>query len=92
MSCCGQQRRAMRMQTSQAPMPHPRPSLENPTPITYLGESVFVAKGSATGLTYLFHRDEVLNVDERDAPAFIATGIFVASPAGVLLPDITSRT
>ncbi len=76
MSCCGQQRRALRRQVSQAERPGPRPSLQNPMPITYLGESMFVTKGAATGLTYLFNRDEVLHVDERDVAAFVATGIF----------------
>ena len=75
MSCCGQKRRAWRMQAPAA-APHPRPSLENPTPVTYLGESMFVAKGGVTGLTYLFNRGEVLNIDQRDVPAFIATGMF----------------
>jgi hypothetical protein len=64
------------MQTTVDQTPRPRPDLENPTPITYRGESMFVAKGMATGLTYLFNRDEVLNVDERDVPAFVATGMF----------------
>jgi hypothetical protein len=72
--CCGQKRRALRTQVYQAPPP--RPTMQNPTPITYLGEATFVTKGAATGLTYLFSRYEVLHVDERDAAAFIATGIF----------------
>lgn len=76
MSCCGHQRRALRTQVYQAERPAPRPSLQNPMPIRYLGESMFVTKGAATGLTYLFNRHEVLNVDERDVPAFVATGIF----------------
>ena len=76
MSCCGQKRRAMRTQSFQPEASRPRPSLENPTPLAYLGESMFVTKGAATGLTYLFTRDEVLSVDARDAPAFIASGIF----------------
>lgn len=76
MSCCGQKRRAWRMQAPAAHTPRPRPGLENPTPISYLGESMFVAKGGATGLTYLFNRDDVLNVDARDVPGFIATGLF----------------
>ncbi len=40
---------------------------------------MFVTKGAATGLTYLFNRDEVLNVDGRDVPAFVATGIFAGA-------------
>ena len=79
MSCCGQKRRALQSPVHQAERPRPRPRLQNPTPITYLGDSTFVVKGAATGLTYLFTRDEALNVDERDVPAFVATGIFAAS-------------
>ena len=76
MSCCGQKRQALRTRVYQAETPRPTPNLRNPTPITYLGESTFVAKGAATGLTYLFMRHEALDVDERDVPAFVATGIF----------------
>jgi len=76
MSCCGHKRQALRTPAYQAEAPRPRPRLQNPTPITYLGESSFVVKGAATGLTYLFTRHEALNVDERDAPALVATGIF----------------
>ena len=76
MSCCGQKRQALRTQVYQAETPRPRPVVQNPTPMTYLGESTFVAKGAATGLTYLFSRDEALNVDERDVPALVATGMW----------------
>ena len=55
------------------------PRLQNPRPITYLGESTFVVKGAATGLTYLFTRHEALHVDERDLPAFVATGMFAGA-------------
>ena len=79
MSCCGRQRRALRTQVYQAERPAPRPSLQDPMPIRYLGESMFVTKGAATGLTYLFNRDEVLHVDGRDVPAFVATGIFAGA-------------
>jgi hypothetical protein len=43
----------------------------------YLGDSMIVARGTRTGLTYLFgaHGEE-LSVDERDADALIATGSF----------------
>ena len=74
--CCGQKRQALRTQVYQAETPRPRPTLQNPTPITYLGESTFVAKGAASGLTYLFSAHEALNVDERDVPALVATGMF----------------
>jgi hypothetical protein len=76
MSCCGQKRRALRTQSFQPEAAHPRSTLENPTPLIYLGASDFVTKGEATGLTYLFSGNEVLSVDARDAPAFIASGIF----------------
>ena len=79
--CCGQKRQALRTQVYQAEGPRPRPSLQNPTPITYLGESTFVAKGTATGLTYLFCRDEALGVDERDVSALVATGMFAGMKA-----------
>ena len=79
MSCCGQKRQALRSPIHQAETPRPTPRLQNPTPIAYLGNSTFVVKGAATGLTYLFTRHEVLSVDERDVPAFVATGIFAAS-------------
>jgi hypothetical protein len=69
----------MRNPVDQAERPRPRPELRNPTPITYLGESTFVAKGAQTGLTYLFVRHESLHVDERDVHAFVATGIFATS-------------
>ena len=39
---------------------------------------MFVAKGAGTGLTYLFVRDEPLAVDERDADALVATGMFTS--------------
>lgn len=80
MSCCGQKRQALRAPVRAAETPRPQPRLQNPTPIIYLGESTFVVKGAATGLTYLFTRHEVLKVDERDVPALLATGIF-AGPA-----------
>ena len=76
MSCCGHKRQAWRTQVYQAETPRPRPAVQNPTPITYLGDSTFVVKGEVTGLTYLFSRDEALKVDERDVSAFVATGIF----------------
>lgn len=76
MSCCGQKRQALRTQVYQAPAPRPRPALQNPTPITYLGDSSFVVKGAASGLTYLFSAREALNVDARDVSALIATGLF----------------
>jgi hypothetical protein len=79
MSCCGQKRQALRTQPYQAPVPRPRPGLENPTPITYLGEANFVTKGAATGFTYLFARHEALNVDARDVAALVAMGIFTAA-------------
>lgn len=85
MSCCGQKRQALRTPVYQAESPRPRPRLQNPTPITYLGESTFVVKGAETGLTYLFNRHEALNVDERDVPAFVATGIFAG-------PRVDSRS
>lgn len=74
--CCGQKRQALRTQVHQVETPRPRPTVQNPTPITYLGDSSFVAKGAVTGLSYLFSRDEALNVDERDVSALVATGIF----------------
>jgi hypothetical protein len=78
MSCCGQKRQALRNPVYETQRPRRRPTLQNPTPIAYLGESIFVAKGAETGLTYLFVRHEALNVDERDVGAFVATGIFAA--------------
>ena len=80
MSCCGQKRQALRTPVYHTESPRPRPRLQNPTPITYLGESTFVVKGAETGLIYLFNRHEALNVDERDVPAFVATGIFAGPP------------
>ena len=80
MSCCGQNRQALRAQSYPAKTPRTPRRLQNPTPIIYFGESTFVVKGAATGFTYLFTRHEALNVDERDVPAFISTGIF-AVPA-----------
>jgi len=77
--CCGQKRRALRTQAYQAETPPRQPTMQNPTPLTYLGEATFVTKGAATGLTYLFSRHEVLDVDERDVPAFVATGIFAGN-------------
>lgn len=81
MSCCGHKRQALRTQGYHAETPRPRPTVQNPTPITYLGDSSFVAKGAVTGLTYLFSRDEALHVDERDVPALVATGMFAGMAA-----------
>jgi hypothetical protein len=79
MSCCGHKRQALRTQVYQAETPRPRPTVQNPTPIMYLGDSSFVVKGAATGFTYLFARHEALNVDARDVPALVAMGIFSAA-------------
>ena len=74
--CCGQKRQALRTQVYQPETPRPRPTLQNPTPITYLGASTFVVRGEVSGLTYLFSPDEPLGVDERDVPALVATGMW----------------
>ena len=79
MTCCGQKRRVLRTQVHRTETPRPRPVLQNPTPITYLGESSFVTKGAATGFTYLFAQHEPLNVDARDVPALVAMGIFTGA-------------
>jgi hypothetical protein len=84
MGCCGQSRQAWREWKTTAgrtSSPPPPAVLQNPTILYHLGEYSLVIKGEATGRTYLFAgRDAGLTVDERDVPALLATGWFVASP------------
>ena len=81
MSCCGQQRAALRMQFQRsAPAQSVPPVLRAPVALAHAGESATVARGSGTGLTYLFGADgAALEVDARDAPALLASGRFRAS-------------
>jgi hypothetical protein len=78
MSCCGQKRQAWRQAGAPAPQarPSPPPVLQNPTVLSYQGDSSLVIKGSVTGFIYLFAARGELGVDERDAPAFQATSLF----------------
>ncbi|MBC8055449.1 MAG: hypothetical protein H7Y61_02595, partial [Rhizobiales bacterium] len=56
------------------------PVLHAPVALAHAGASATVARGERTGFTYLFGADgEPLEVDERDAPALIAGGRFVAA-------------
>jgi len=77
MSCCGRRRQAWR-QAGSAPQtrPSPPPVLQNPTVLSYQGDSSLVIKGSVTGFTYLFAARGELAVDARDAPALQATNLF----------------
>jgi hypothetical protein len=84
MSCCGQKRQAWRQWN--APKTHavqpPPPVLQNPVILRHLGTSSLVIKGAVTDHTYLFAgTDTGLSVDERDAPALIATGRFAPAPS-----------
>jgi len=83
MSCCGQKRLAWRELNKtkvQAAVPPP-PVLQNSVILRHLGTSSLVIKGAITGYTYLFAgHGSGLSVDERDAPALIATGRFIIKP------------
>lgn len=81
MSCCGQQRRALRDASrisQRAPEPQP-PALQNPTLMRHTGASSLIVRGQVTRHAYLFGpRDGALAVDERDAPGLMATGLIEA--------------
>ena len=87
MSCCGQRRAEMRhltntpFQATGLPPAQPvSPVLRAPIALVHTGTSATVARGARTGLTYLFGADgAALEVDERDAPALIASGRFAAA-------------
>jgi hypothetical protein len=84
MSCCGQNRQAWRQWNAPKPQAAPAPPfvLQHPVHLQRVGASSIVVMGEATGQTYLFAgRDAGLGVDERDAPALLATGRFINSPA-----------
>lgn len=84
MSCCGQQRQALRS-TMPNPVPtpaFPSPALRDPTPLVYLGDLSIVVRGSGTGLVYVFRPGDIpLGVDDRDASQLIATGQFARAAA-----------
>ena len=83
MSCCGQQRAALRTQMQRTPAPPARsvpPVLRAPVPIAHHARTPTVARGETTGLTYVFGPDGgALDVDERDAGALLASGRFVTA-------------
>lgn len=96
MSCCGQRRAEMRHPTN-TPFRQPglppvhavSPVLRAPVALAHTGTSATVARGARTGLTYLFGADgAALEVDERDAPALIASGRFAAAR---VTSGVTSR-
>lgn len=81
MSCCGQQRRALRDASRLAqPAPAPyAPTLQNPTLMQHTGASSLIVRGVVTRHAYLFApRGAALAVDERDAAGLMATGLFEA--------------
>lgn len=88
MSCCGQRRQAWRQYSRQSSTSAivqtseiPEPVVQNPVLLYHLAEGSLVVKGTITGITYLFGgRGSSLNVDERDVPAFVATGVFATDP------------
>ncbi|MES1164094.1 MAG: hypothetical protein ABUL50_13670, partial [Rhizobacter sp.] len=62
-----------------APAQSVPPVLRAPVALAHAGTSATVARGERTGLTYLFGADgAALEVDERDAPALLASGRFRA--------------
>lgn len=75
MSCCGQKRREWQEQKPRletAPV-DPKPVLENPVKLKYLGHESYLVKGKQTGLLYLFAPMEPgLEVDERDVKGLLA--------------------
>ncbi len=89
MSCCGQRRQAWRQYSRQSSTGStvqtseiPEAVVQNPVALYHLAEGSLVVKGEITGITYLFGgRGTSLNVDERDAPALLATGAFSSDPA-----------
>jgi len=84
MGCCGNKRRALRIAMSYPPADPPKlPLPENPTVLSYVGDSSIVVKGTFTGQTYLFGpRRERLAVDHRDAPSLLGSGWFVKMGTG----------
>jgi hypothetical protein len=88
MSCCGQNRQAWRQWNApKAQLAPPEPVLQNTVTLHYLGTSSLVIKGTVTNHTYLFASEDTgLSVDERDAPALIATGRFVQAPSAKAIP------
>jgi hypothetical protein len=88
MGCCGDKRRAWREwaaasngnSISKNAEIHP-PALTNPVTLYHLSGPSLVMKGGVTGVTYLFGgRGTILNVDERDVPALLATKQFTSAP------------
>lgn len=74
MSCCGKNRQALKSTrlsvTAEAPPPVS-------TRVTYTGARSLMLRGPATGRTYLFAVDHPQeDVDPRDLPAILATGLF----------------
>jgi hypothetical protein len=80
MSCCGQQRAALRASFEAAAVaaaPASPPRLEAPVALAHTAGSATVARGGHTGLTYVFGAGRAaLEVDGRDAPALVASGRF----------------
>ena len=67
MSCCGQQRQALRSEAAIATHPPTRPSpvLRNPTPVVFHGDTSIVVRGATTGLIYVFPGQQMpLAIDE----------------------------
>jgi hypothetical protein len=85
MSCCGRRRQLLRAGTPPAPAVEvPSPMVQNPVALTYRGEASLVVKGPATGLAYLFGaRGAALEVDGRDAPELMASGLIELVAAAV---------
>jgi hypothetical protein len=75
MSCCGQKRRQWQEQKPRqetAPV-DPKPVLDNPVKLTYVGQESYLVKGKQTGLLYLFAPMEPgLEVDGRDVKDLLA--------------------
>lgn len=75
MSCCGQKRRQWQEQVPRqntTPV-DPKPVLENPVKLNYLGQESYLVKGKQTGLLYLFAPMEPgLEVDGRDVNGLLA--------------------
>lgn len=83
MSCCGQQRAALRSparRNASPPVPVAPPLLRAPVALVHMASNATVVRGPSTGLVYLFGADgAALDVDARDAPALLAGGRFRAS-------------
>lgn len=82
MGCCGDKRRAATLRRTLAATPEPVPAeASTQVPLLFLGTGAYLVSGPRSRLVYRFSNDEPQQqVEQRDVPALVRTGLFRARP------------